>query len=71
MITKKLKRSAEYYSRDKVKLFLTIFFLVTGIILPSFVSIKNGADREVVSKQYELDLVGEIIRGSSFQEKIY
>ena len=71
MITKKLKRSAEYYSRDKVRLFLTIFFLVAGIILPSFVSIKNGADREVVSKQYELDLVGEIIRGSSFQERIY
>ena len=71
MITKKLKRSTEYYSRDKVRLFLTIFFLVAGIILPSFVSIKNGADREVVSKQYELDLVGEIIRGSSFQERIY
>ena len=71
MITKKLKRSAEYYPRDKVRLFLTIFFLVAGIILPSFVSIKNGADREVVSKQYELDLVGEIIRGSSFQERIY
>ena len=71
MITNKLKRSAEYYSRDKVRLFLTIFFLVAGIILPSFVSIKNGADREVVSKQYELDLVGEIIRGSSFQERIY
>ena len=71
MITKKLKRSAEYYSRDKVRLFLTIFFLVAGIILPSFVSIKNGADREIVSKQYELDLVGEIIRGSSFQERIY
>ena len=71
MITKKLKRSAEYYSRDKVRLFLTIFFLVAGIILPSFVSIKNGAEREVVSKQYELDLVGEIIRGSSFQERIY
>ena len=71
MITKKLKRSTEYYSRDKVRLFLTIFFLVAGIILPSFVSVKNGADREVVSKQYELDLVGEIIRGSSFQERIY
>ena len=71
MITKKLKRSTEYYSRDKVRLFLTIFFLVAGIILPSFVSIKNGADREIVSKQYELDLVGEIIRGSSFQERIY
>ena len=71
MITKKLKRSTEYYSRDKVRLFLTIFFLVAGIILPSFVSIKNAADREVVSKQYELDLVGEIIRGSSFQERIY
>ena len=71
MITKKLKRSTEYYSRDKVRLFLTIFFLVAGIILPSFISIKNGADREVVSKQYELDLVGEIIRGSSFQERIY
>ena len=71
MITKKLKRSTEYYSRDKVRLFLTIFFLVAGIILPSFVSIKNGAEREVVSKQYELDLVGEIIRGSSFQERIY
>ena len=71
MITNKLKRSTEYYSRDKVRLFLTIFFLVAGIILPSFVSIKNGADREVVSKQYELDLVGEIIRGSSFQERIY
>ena len=71
MITKKLNRSAEYYPRDKVRLFLTIFFLVAGIILPSFVSIKNGADREVVSKQYELDLVGEIIRGSSFQERIY
>ena len=71
MITKKLKRSTEYYSRDKVRLFLTIFFLVAGIILPSFVSIKNRADREVVSKQYELDLVGEIIRGSSFQERIY
>ena len=71
MITKKLKRSTEYYSRDKVRLFLTIFFLVAGIILPSFVSIKNGADREAVSKQYELDLVGEIIRGSSFQERIY
>ena len=71
MITKKLKRSAEYYSRNKINLFLAIFFLVAGIILPSFVSIKNGADREVVSKQYELDLVGEIIRGSSFQERIY
>ena len=71
MITKKSKRSTGYYSRDKVRLFLTIFFLVAGIILPSFVSIKNGADREVVSKQYELDLVGEIIRGSSFQERIY
>ena len=71
MITKKLKRSTEYYSRDKVRLFLTIFFLVAGIILPSFVSIKNGADREAESKQYELDLVGEIIRGSSFQERIY
>ena len=71
MITKKLKRSTEYYSRDKVRLFLTIFFLVAGIILPSFVSIKHAADREVVSKQYELDLVGEIIRGSSFQERIY
>lgn len=71
MITKKLKRSTEYYSRDKVRLFLTTFFLVAGIILPSFVSIKNGADREAESKQYELDLVGEIIRGSSFQERIY
>ena len=71
MITNKLKRSAEYYSRNKINLFLAIFFLVAGIILPSFVSIRNGADREAESKQYELDLVGEIIRGSSFQERIY
>ena len=71
MITKKLKKSAEYYSRNKINLFLAIFFLVAGIILPSFVSIRNGADREAESKQYELDLVGEIIRGSSFQERIY
>ena len=71
MITNKLKRSAEYYSRNKINLFLAIFFLVAGIILPSFVSIRNGANREAESKQYELDLVGEIIRGSSFQERIY
>ena len=71
IITNKLKRSAEYYSRNKINLFLAIFFLVAGIILPSFVSIRNGANREAMSKQYELDLVGEIIRGSSFQERIY
>ena len=71
MVINKSKCITEYYSKDKVKLFLAIFFLIAGIILPSFVSIRNSAKREVESRQYELDLVGEIIKGSSFQEKIY
>ena len=60
-----------YYLKDKMKLFLMLFFLIAGIILPSFVSIRSEAKKEVTSRLYDLDLVGEIIKGSNFEEKIY
>ena len=59
------------YIKNKLKLFIILFFLIVGIVLPSIISIQKELHKEVRSKLYELDLVGEITKGTKHEEKIY
>ena len=67
----KKKRKYNINIEDKTKLFFIILFFISGIVLPSFVLIRKEMKKEVTSKLYSLDLVGQIIKGTHFEEKIY
>ena len=60
-----------YYKGNKSKCFLIYFFLLIGIILPSFISIRNEYRKTVETKVYNLNSVGEIVKDVRIEEKIY
>ena len=63
----KKKRKYNINIEDKTKLFFIILFFISGIVLPSFVLIRKEMKKEVTSKLYSLDLVGQIIKGTHFE----
>ena len=62
---------SKYSDYNIIKYLMIFIFLIFGIILPSFVSIKIELEKEITSKQYQLDLTEQITKGKEIQEKIY
>ena len=61
----------KYSDYNIIKYLMIFIFLIFGIILPSFVSIKTEMEKDITSKQYQLDLTEQITKGKEIQEKIY
>lgn len=62
---------SKYSDYNIIKYLMIFIFLIFGIILPSFVSIKIEMEKQITSKQYQLDLTEPITKGKEIQEKIY
>ena len=59
----------KYSDYNIIKYLMIFIFLIFGIILPSFVSIKTEMEKDITSKQYQLDLTEQITKGKEFKKK--
>ena len=66
-----LKKNNFYNIKKSKYLFISIFFLLIGIIIPSMIAIKMESRKEEVSRLYNWKLSKELSQGTVFQQKIY
>lgn len=66
-----LKKNNFYNIKKSKYLFISIFFLLIGIIIPSMIAIKTESRKEEVSRLYNWKLSKELSQGTVFQQKIY
>ena len=66
-----LKKNNFYNIKKSKYLFISIFFLLIGIIIPSMIAIKTESRKEEVSRLYNWELSKELSQGTVFQQKIY
>lgn len=60
-----------YKKEKKVYLFLSILIVVIGIILPSIRCIYGSIFESIETKQYNRQIVGEILAGTKIEQEIY
>lgn len=66
-----LKKNNFYNIKKNKYLFISMFFLLIGIIIPSMIAIKMESRKEEVSRLYNWKLSKELSQGTVFQQKIY
>ena len=66
-----LKKNNFYNIKKNKYLFISMFFLLIGIIIPSIITIRMESQKEEASRLYNWKLSKELSQGTVFQQKIY